>query len=105
MTSQNSDIQRLLGEKEQLKKEEDVLRSMMEKVKKQLNAVQVEQLQISNKLPLNKSYTPISEPLETNTDAPLNTGTAIPEINLDLLGPMTMTMTSVGDVEEEEEED
>ena len=41
MSNQNSDIQRLLGEKEQLKKEEEVLRSMIDKVKKQLNAVQV----------------------------------------------------------------
>ena len=47
MSHQNSDnIQKLLGEKEQLKKEEEVLRSMIDQVKKQVNALQVEQLQI-----------------------------------------------------------
>lgn len=106
MNNQNPDIQRLLGEKEHLKKEEEVLRSMIEKVKKQINALQVEHLQVSTKLPTTRlspvDFTPVQqqETLPTN-----NQQSSIPEINLDLLGNSSSGsfLVNQGEVEEEDE--
>ena len=105
MTHQSSDnIQKLLGEKEQLKKEEEVLRSMIDKVKKQVNALQVEQLQIGSRRPLAR-LSPI-ETVTTQQDQQLEkTENKIPEINLDILGNLSSRAFSVDQGEVEEEED
>ena len=125
----NSDVQRLLGEKEHLKKQEEVLRLMIEKVKKQVNAIQVEQLQISSRLPLAR-ISPVNQDLdldsilqskpeqsiaETGWSTHIFTkqiilifpGPAIPEINLDILGALPSAQFGVdqGETEEEEEEE
>ena len=49
-----TEVQRLLGEKEHLKQEETALRKVIEAVKKQVSALQVEQLEIKNRVPLSR---------------------------------------------------
>ena len=49
-----TEVQRLLGEKEHLKQEEAALRKVIEAVKKQVSALQVEQLEIKNRVPLSR---------------------------------------------------
>jgi len=46
------EVQRLLSEKEQLKREEQQLRKIIEQVKDQVNALEVEQLEVNNRKPL-----------------------------------------------------
>ena len=108
MSHQNSDnIQKLLGEKEQLKKEEEVLRSMIDQVKKQVNALQVEQLQIGSRRPLAR-LSPIETIVSTQQqqDQKLEkTENKIPEINLDILGNLQSGSFIVDQGETEEEED
>ena len=48
------EINRLLGEKQHLKAEEEALRKIIETVKKQVSALQVEQLEIRNRVPLSR---------------------------------------------------
>jgi hypothetical protein len=50
----NVQVNRLLGEKEQLRREEQSLRKVIEAVKKQVAALQVEQLEIRNRVPLSR---------------------------------------------------
>ena len=105
MSHQNSDnIQKLLGEKEQLKKEEEVLRSMIDKVKKQVNALQVEQLQIGSRRPLAR-LSPIETVATEQAQVLEKTENKIPDINLDILGNLTSGTFSVDQGEVEEEED
>ena len=49
-----TEVQTLLGEKEHLKQEEAALRKVIEAVKKQVSALQVEQLEIKNRVPLSR---------------------------------------------------
>ena len=53
-TEKQSEVNRLLGEKEHLKQEEAALRKVIEAVKKQVSALQVEQLEIKNRVPLSR---------------------------------------------------
>ena len=107
MNHQSPEVQRLLGEKEQLKKEEEVLRSMIDKVKKQINALQVEHLQISTKVPATRLSPVETIPANKQETQPSNTGqeNAIPEINLDILGNSGTLLVNQGEVEEEEEDE
>ena len=111
MTTHNSsDVQKLLGEKEQLKKEEEVLRSMIDKVKKQINAAQVEQLQIKSRQPLDTSSlflnTAVTKPQETLTiQSSSAVEETVPEINLDILGNFPTAAAFAADQGEVEEED
>ena len=109
MNHQSPEVQRLLGEKEQLKKEEEVLRSMIDKVKKQINALQVEHLQISTKVPATRLSPVETIPANKQETQPSNSGqeSAIPEINLDILGSRNSGtfLVNQGEVEEEEEDE
>ena len=109
MNHQSPEVQRLLGEKEQLKKEEEVLRSMIDKVKKQINALQVEHLQISTKVPATRLSPVETIPANKQETQPSNAGqeNAIPEINLDILGSINSgsLLVNQGEVEEEEEDE
>jgi len=93
MTNVNitSDINRLLKEKEHLKKEEQQLRLMIEQVKKQLTALQVEQLVVSNRVPLRVSPTELIQQTE---------GPSSQELSLDVLNQMAR-----GTYEAEEEDE
>jgi len=93
MTNVNitSDINRLLKEKEHLKKEEQQLRLMIEQVKKQLTALQVEQLVVSNRVPLRVSPTELIQQTE---------GPSSQELSLDVLSQMAR-----GTYEAEEEDE
>ena len=53
-TDKQSEVNKLLGEKEHLKQEEVALRKVIEAVKKQVSALQVEQLEIKNRVPLSR---------------------------------------------------
>ena len=53
-TEKQSEVNRLLGGKEHLKQEEAALRKVIEAVKKQVSALQVEQLEIKNRVPLSR---------------------------------------------------
>ena len=109
MNHQSPEVQRLLGEKEQLKKEEEVLRSMIDKVKKQINALQVEHLQISTKVPATRLSPVETLPVNKEETQSSNTGqeNTIPEINLDILGSISSGsfLVNQGEVEEEEEDE
>lgn len=87
------DVQRLLGEKEQLKREEQQLRQVIEQVKKQITALQVEQLVISNRVPFRVSPTELGEEVD---EAGTNQ-----ELSLDVLNQM---VRGTFEVEEEEED-
>ena len=104
MNHQNPEVQRLLGEKEQLKKEEEVLRSMIDKIKKQINALQVEHLQISTKVPATR-LSPVEIPVNKQETQPMSQENTIPEINLDILGSLNSGAFSVNQEEVEEEEE
>jgi len=93
MTNVNitSDISRLLREKEHLKKEEQQLRLMIEQVKKQLTALQVEQLVVSNRVPLRVSPTELIQQAEDPSSQ---------ELSLDVLNQMAR-----GTYEAEEEDE
>jgi len=88
----SSDIQRLLREKEQLGKEEKQLRQMIEQVKSQITALQVEQLVVSNRVPLRVSPTEFRQQEEESTSQ---------ELSLDVLNQM---VRGTYEVEEEEED-
>ena len=109
MTTQSSDIQRLLGEKEHLKKEEEALRSMIEKVKKQISAIQVEQLQITSRQPI--STFPALEPVTQTEYKPQKKeelegpDISIPELDLDILGNLHSRPFARNQGEEEVEEE
>ena len=111
MTTQSSDIQRLLGEKEHLKKEEEALRSMIEKVKKQISAIQVEQLQITSRQPI--TTFPALEPVTQTEYKPQKKeelegpDISIPELDLDILGNLHSRpfARNQGDEEVEEEDE
>ena len=94
MTNLNTqgDIQRLLREKEQLKKEEQQLMQVIEQVKKQITALQVEKLVVSNRVPLRVSPTEFRQEVEESGNQ---------ELSLDVLNQMVRGKFGV----EEEEED
>ena len=96
MNSINSreEVQRLLAEKEQLKKEEQQLRRAIDLVKKQINALQVEQLVVSNREPLRIS--PVE--LNKNVDETFN---PVTDLSLDVLNQI-MSGTFVAEEEEDE---
>ena len=94
MTNLNTqgDITRLLREKEQLKKEEQQLMQVIEQVKKQITALQVEKLVVSNRVPLRVSPTEFRQEVEESGNQ---------ELSLDVLNQMVRGKFGV----EEEEED
>ena len=92
-TNNQGEVQRLLGEKEQLKKEEQQLRQIIEQVKKQISALQVEQLEVSNRVPLARvSPAELGQEQEEQTQ----------ELSLEVLNQMVRGTFAV---EQEEEED
>jgi len=97
MSNVNSqgEVQRLLGEKEQLKREEQQLRQIIDQVKKQINSLQVEQLEVSNRVPLSR-VSPVDLGLEKKEE--LNH-----ELSLDVLNQMVRG-TYVVEQEEEDED-
>ena len=82
---------------------------MIDKVKKQINALQVEHLQISTKVPATR-LSPV-ETLIVNKEETQSSSTGqentIPEINLDILGSVSSGsfLVNQGEVEEEEEDE
>ena len=80
---------------------------MIDKVKKQINALQVEHLQISTKVPATRLSPVETIPANKQETQPSNTGqeNAIPEINLDILGNSGTFLVNQGEVEEEEEDE
>ena len=76
------------------------------KIKKQINALQVEHLQISTKVPATR-LSPVEIPVNKQETQPNSQENTIPEINLDILGSVTSGSFSVnqGEVEEEEEDE
>ena len=102
----NNDVQKLLGEKEHLKKEEETLRHMIEKVKTQINAIQVEQLQVSSRLPVAR-ISPVNQAVVIEDILQQKPQDNIPEINLDILGshPSNKFSRALNPEEEEEEEE
>jgi len=89
--NQGEIIQKLLAEKEQLRKEEVILRQVIDKVKKQIAALQVEQLVVTNRVPIRNSP-PVQENVEEES---FNQ-----ELSLDVLNQM---MRGTFEVEEEED--
>ena len=118
----NAEAQRLLAEKNQLEKEEVILKKIIDQVKRQLSALevsqfewlvwvliyvyndQVEQLDIKNRIPVAR-ISPIENLLYQ--PPPKETENSIPEINLDVLGQLSSGNFAVdqGEVEEEEDSD
>ena len=102
-TDKQSEVNRLLGEKEHLKQEEAALRKVIEAVKKQVSALQVEQLEIKNRVPLSRVSPsfflgqPSSRPAEE-----VEQGQA--ELNLEVLNQMH-SGTFVLQQEQEEDSD
>ena len=100
-TDKQSEVNKLLGEKEHLKQEEVALRKVIEAVKKQVSALQVEQLEIKNRVPLSRVSPsfflgqPVGRPAEEGEQV----GEA--ELNLEVLGQMHNGTFAV----EEQEED
>ena len=100
-TDEQSEVNKLLGEKEHLKQEEVALRKVIEAVKKQVSALQVEQLEIKNRVPLSRVSPsfflgqPVCQPAEEVEQV----GEA--ELNLEVLGQMHSGTFAV----EEQEED
>ena len=80
---------------------------MIDKVKKQINALQVEHLQISTKVPATRLSPVETIPANKQETQPSNTGqeNAIPEINLDILGNSGTFLVNQGEVEEEDEDE
>ena len=102
-TDKQSEVNRLLGEKEHLKQEEAALRKVIEAVKKQVSALQVEQLEIKNRVPLSRVSPsfflgqPSSRPAEEEEGQQA-------ELNLEVLNQMH-SGTFVVQQEQEQEED
>ena len=101
-TDKQSEVNKLLGEKEHLKQEEVALRKVIEAVKKQVSALQVEQLEIKNRVPLSRVSPsfflgqPVGRPAAEEVE---QVGEA--ELNLEVLGQMHSGTFAV----EEQEED
>ena len=94
------EVNRLLGEKEHLKKEEAALRKIIDSVKKQVAALQIEQLEIKNRMPLSRVspswllQPPVEEVQEQEPEQV--------ELNLEVLHQLHSGTFAV---EQEEEED
>ena len=82
---------------------------MIDKVKKQINALQVEHLQISTKLPPTRLSPVETIPVKKQETQFSVTGqeNTVPEINLDILGNISSGsyLVNQGEVEEEEEDE
>ena len=100
-TEKQSEVNKLLGEKEHLKQEEVALRKVIEAVKKQVSALQVEQLEIKNRVPLSR-VSPcffLGQGVGRPAEEVDQVGEA--ELNLEVLGQMHSGTFAV----EEQEED
>jgi len=100
-TDKQSEVNKLLGEKEHLKQEEVALRKVIEAVKKQVSALQVEQLEIKNRVPLSRVSPSffLGQPVGRPAEEVEQVGEA--ELNLEVLGQMHSGTFAV----EEQEED
>ena len=100
-TDKQSEVNKLLGEKEHLKQEEVALRKVIEAVKKQVSALQVEQLEIKNRVPLSRVSPSffLGQPVGQPAEEVEQVGEA--ELNLEVLGQMHSGTFAV----EEQEED
>ena len=100
-TDKQSEVNKLLGEKEHLKQEEVALRKVIEAVKKQVSALQVEQLEIKNRVPLSRVSPSffLGQPVDRPAEEVEQVGEA--ELNLEVLGQMHSGTFAV----EEQEED
>ena len=100
-TDKQSEVNKLLGEKEHLKQEEVALRKVIEAVKKQVSALQVEQLEIKNRVPLSRVSPSffLGQPVGRSAEEVEQVGEA--ELNLEVLGQMHSGTFAV----EEQEED
>ena len=100
-TDKQSEVNKLLGEKEHLKQEEVALRKVIEAVKKQVSALQVEQLEIKNRVPLSRVSPSffLGQPAVRPAEEVEQVGEA--ELNLEVLGQMHSGTFAV----EEQEED
>ena len=98
-------VNRLLGEKEQLRREEQSLRKVIEAVKKQVSALQVEQLEIRNRVPLSRvSPSFFLQPAAGSSKPEEEAEGGQAELNLGLLQQMHRG-TFVVEQEQEEESD
>ena len=100
-TDKQSEVNKLLGEKEHLKQEEVALRKVIEAVKKQVSALQVEQHEIKNRVPLSRVSPSffLGQPVGQPAEEVEQVGEA--ELNLEVLGQMHSGTFAV----EEQEED
>ena len=100
-TDKQSEVNKLLGEKEHLKQEEVALRKVIEAVKKQVSALHVEQLEIKNRVPLSRVSPSffLGQPVGQPAEEVEQVGEA--ELNLEVLGQMHSGTFAV----EEQEED
>ena len=100
-TDKQSEVNKLLGEKEHLKQEEVALRKVIEAVKKQVSALQVEQLEIKNRVPLSRVSPSffLGQGVGRTAEEVDQVGEA--ELNLEVLGQMHSGTFAV----EEQEED
>ena len=100
-----AEVNRLQGEKKQLEAEEKSLRQIIESVKKQVSALQVEQLEVKNRAPLSRVspsyFLGGSKGAETNT---IEEETVSADLSLDLLKQIHRGNFVVQSEEEEEEE-
>jgi len=97
LADRQGEVNRLLGEKEHLKKEEAALRKIIDSVKKQVSALQIEQLEIKNRMPLSRVSPSwlLQPPVEEQEAEQV-------ELNLEVLHQLH---TGTFAVEQEEEED
>jgi len=97
LADRQGEVNRLLGEKEHLKKEEAALRKIIDSVKKQVSALQIEQLEIKNRMPLSRVSPSwlLQPPVEEQESEQV-------ELNLEVLHQLH---TGTFAVEQEEEED
>jgi len=100
-TDKQSEVNKLLGEKEHLKQEEVALRKVIGAVKKQVSALQVEQLEIKNRVPLSRVSPSffLGQGVGRPAEEVEQVGEA--ELNLEVLGQMHSGTFAV----EEQEED
>jgi len=101
LADRQGEVNRLLGEKEHLKKEEAALRKIIDSVKKQVSALQIEQLEIKNRMPLSRVSPSwlLQPPVE---ELPQEQEAEQVELNLEVLHQLH---TGTFAVEQEEEED
>ncbi|XP_012259198.1 uncharacterized protein LOC105687863 [Athalia rosae] len=91
----------LVRYQKELKEEEELIQKMLSKIDRQLEALQVEQLQLINAL--RKNARPAMSSTTTNTySAPVNNISLKEELDLDLDLDVPSSWNLVGDMEEED---